>query len=55
MVSAEQKTFTFHVSGMHCNACILMTESELMDVPYVTNANSSLAIVGGLVQGSAVI
>lgn len=36
------KTYTFHVSGMHCNACILMTESELMDVPYVTHARSSL-------------
>ncbi|MEK7480121.1 MAG: sulfite exporter TauE/SafE family protein [Patescibacteria group bacterium] len=37
------KTYTFHVSGMHCNACILMTESELKDVPYVTNAKSSLS------------
>ena len=37
------KTYTFHVSGMHCKACILMTESELMDVPYVTRARSSLA------------
>ena len=27
---------------MHCNACILMTESELTDVPYVTNAKPSL-------------
>jgi len=40
---ADQKTYTFHVSGMHCNACILMTESELKDVPYVTNAKSSLS------------
>ena len=38
----EQKTYTFHVSGMHCNACILMTESELTDVPYITHARSSL-------------
>ena len=37
----EQKTYTFHVSGMHCNACILMTESELTDVPYITHAKSS--------------
>src|SRR3989344_3630107 len=36
-------TYTFHVSGMHCNACILMTESEIKDVPYVTNAKSSLS------------
>ena len=27
---------------MHCNACILMTESELIGVPYVTHAKSSL-------------
>ncbi len=37
-----EKTYTFHVSGMHCNACILMTESELLDVPYITKAKSSL-------------
>ncbi|MEO5635021.1 MAG: sulfite exporter TauE/SafE family protein [Candidatus Paceibacterota bacterium] len=36
------KTYKFHVSGMHCNACILMTESELQDVPYITSAKSSL-------------
>ena len=28
---------------MHCSACILMTESELMDVPYITHATSSLS------------
>src|SRR3990167_9714689 len=43
MPNTEQKTYTFHVSGMHCNACILMTESELEGVPYVTNAKSSLS------------
>ena len=37
------KTYTFHVSGMHCSACILMTESELMDVPDITHATSSLS------------
>lgn len=42
MPDPDQKTYIFHVSGMHCNACILMTESELRDVPYVTNARSSL-------------
>ena len=43
MPEIDQKTYTFHVGGMHCNACILMTESELKDIPYVTNAKSSLA------------
>ena len=39
---ATQQTHAFHVSGMHCNACILMTESELTDLPHVTHAKSSL-------------
>ncbi len=38
----DQKTCTFHVTGMYCNACILLTESELEDVPYITKAKSSL-------------
>ena len=37
------KTYTFHVNGMHCNACVVLTESELSDVSEVTKAKSSLA------------
>src|SRR3989338_364368 len=37
------KTYTFHVNGMHCNACVVLTESELNDVPEVLKAKSSLA------------
>lgn len=37
------KTYTFHVSGMHCNACVLMTESELREYAPVTGAKTSLA------------
>ena len=37
-----QKTYTFHVNGMHCNACILMTESELQDHPKISSSKSSL-------------
>ena len=37
-----QQKYTFHVSGMHCNACILMTESELEEVPFIMKAKSSL-------------
>lgn len=37
------KTYTFHIIGMHCNACVVLTESELADVPEVTKATSSLA------------
>jgi len=36
------KTYTFHVNGMHCNACVVLTESELNDVPEVSKAKSSL-------------
>ena len=38
----NQKTYIFHVDGMHCNACILMTENELKNIAYVTHAKSSL-------------
>ena len=41
-VNTIEKTLTFHVGGMHCNACILLTESELLDVPYISRAKSSL-------------
>lgn len=37
------KTYTFHVHGMHCKACVALTESELLDVPEVKSAKSSLA------------
>ncbi|MBA3733360.1 sulfite exporter TauE/SafE family protein [Patescibacteria group bacterium] len=36
------QTHTFHISGMHCNACILLTESELEEVSYITKAKSNL-------------
>ena len=36
------KTYIFHVHGMHCDACVLMTESELKDLPNVTYAKSNL-------------
>lgn len=35
-------TYTFHVQGMHCKSCIALTEGELMDLPEVTHAQSSL-------------
>lgn len=36
------KTYTFHVSGMHCNSCVLLTESELAEHPKVSSATTSL-------------
>src|SRR3989344_1095864 len=38
-----EKTYTFHVSGMHCASCVVLTQSELNDVPGVAAAKSSLA------------
>ena len=42
MTNSDQKTFIFHVHGMHCNACVLMIESELGELPNVTRVKSSL-------------
>ncbi len=36
------KTHTLHIQGMHCNACILLTESELEEVSYISKAKSNL-------------
>jgi len=38
----ENKKYTFHINGMHCNACVLMTESELKELPNITNVKSNL-------------
>ncbi len=38
----QQKTYTFHVNGMHCNACVALTESELGEVPEVSRVKASL-------------
>lgn len=36
------QTYTFHVNGMHCNSCVILTESELKDVKGVSRAKTSL-------------
>lgn len=36
------KTYTLHVSGMHCASCPLLIESELSDLGYVMSAKASL-------------
>lgn len=36
------KTYTFHVHGMHCNACVVLTESELKDHELVEHAVADL-------------
>lgn len=35
-------TLTLHITGMHCNACTILTESEAQELPYITNAKSNL-------------
>ncbi len=37
-----QKIYTFHVNGMHCNACVILTESELREVSGISNVKVSL-------------
>ncbi|MBP6944644.1 sulfite exporter TauE/SafE family protein [Patescibacteria group bacterium] len=36
------QTYTFHVKGMHCNSCVILTQSELKGVRGVTDAKTSL-------------
>lgn len=36
------KTYTFHVNGMHCASCVVLTESELGDLPEVSHVKASL-------------
>jgi len=36
------KTYKFHVNGMHCAACVVLTENELGELPEVTKAKASL-------------
>lgn len=38
----QSQRYTFHVHGMHCNSCVLMTESGLGDLPNITHVKSSL-------------
>ena len=41
-MNTQTQKYTFHVHGMHCNACVLMIDSTLADLPNVTYAKSSL-------------
>lgn len=40
--SVSAKTHTFYVKGMHCHSCVVLTESEIGDLPYITSAKTSL-------------
>lgn len=36
------RTLTFHVNGMHCNACVMLTETALKEVQGIEDAKTSL-------------
>src|SRR3990170_7149488 len=36
------KTYLFHVNGMHCPSCVLLIESELKEVPEISQVKASL-------------
>jgi sulfite exporter TauE/SafE/copper chaperone CopZ len=42
MKNTEDKKYTFHIHGMHCNSCVLVTENKLNDLPNITYVKSSL-------------
>lgn len=41
-MNIQTQKYNFHVHGMHCNACVLMIESELGDLPNITYVKSNL-------------
>ncbi len=46
------KKYKFHVHGMHCNSCVIVTEDGLRKSPYVTYAKSSLKDHSVEIEGS---
>jgi len=42
-MTTNNKTYTFYVHGMHCQSCVMITESELVKHPKVSSAKSNLA------------
>lgn len=38
-----QNTYKFHVNGMHCKACVVLTESELSEVFGISKVKASLS------------
>lgn len=36
------KTYKFHVHGMHCNSCVILTETAIAELPQVQKVKSSL-------------
>jgi len=38
----EKQKYKFHIHGMHCKGCVLLTESELKEFPYIAEVKASL-------------
>ena len=60
MPQSEQKTYTFHVHGMHCSACTLLIEETFKELPNVSAVHASLTnhqvtITGDLTEPPEVI
>lgn len=51
-MTTQTQKYTFHVHGMHCNACVLVTESEIGDLPNVVSVKSSLRNYSVEVEGN---
>ncbi len=45
------KSYTFHVKGMHCAACVVLTESELEALPNIDSAKANLTSCSVEVKG----
>lgn len=51
-MTPQTKTYTFHIQGMHCKSCVILTESELMDHPGITSARTDLRSHSVEIEGS---
>jgi sulfite exporter TauE/SafE/copper chaperone CopZ len=40
--SNTSRALTFHVQGMHCNSCVILTESEIGDLPNISAVKTNL-------------
>jgi sulfite exporter TauE/SafE/copper chaperone CopZ len=39
----EQKKYQFHINGMHCKSCVLLTETEISELMHVSKVKTNLA------------
>lgn len=52
MNNQSQRTYKFHVHGMHCKSCVLLTESELRELPEISKVKASLSDLNVEVTGN---